>query len=171
MTSSTRGPAGFRNENVHIVPCLKWVRCFVAGVAIADTKRALILRSIGYRRATPVYYFPRDDVRMDLLSVSSTRSNDPHLGDATHYNLEAGGRSVVDAAWAIEEPYASAEGVSRDDAPDLRGYVAFVWDRMDAWFEEDEEVYKHARDPYKRIDCLPSSRHVRVVLGKQSMRL
>jgi len=35
---------------------------------------------------------------------------------------------------------------------------------MDAWFEEDEEVYVHARDPYSRVDILPSSRSVRVEL-------
>jgi uncharacterized protein (DUF427 family) len=35
---------------------------------------------------------------------------------------------------------------------------------MDAWFEEDEQVYVHARDPYTRIDILRSSRHVRVVV-------
>jgi uncharacterized protein (DUF427 family) len=33
---------------------------------------------------------------------------------------------------------------------------------MDHWFEEDEEVFVHARDPYTRIDILPSSRRVRV---------
>jgi uncharacterized protein (DUF427 family) len=35
---------------------------------------------------------------------------------------------------------------------------------MDAWFEEDEQVFGNARDPYKRIDVLASSRHVRVVM-------
>jgi uncharacterized protein (DUF427 family) len=33
---------------------------------------------------------------------------------------------------------------------------------MDAWFEEDEEVFVHPRSPYTRVDILPSSRHVRV---------
>jgi uncharacterized protein (DUF427 family) len=33
---------------------------------------------------------------------------------------------------------------------------------MDAWFEEDEEVFTHPRDPYTRVDILPSSRHVRI---------
>lgn len=33
---------------------------------------------------------------------------------------------------------------------------------MDAWFEEDEEIYIHPRDPHKRIDVLHSSRHVEV---------
>ena len=32
----------------------------------------------------------------------------------------------------------------------------------DEHFEEDEEVFVHARDPYTRIDILPSSRRVRV---------
>ena len=36
---------------------------------------------------------------------------------------------------------------------------------MDAWFEEDEEVFVHARDPYTRIDILPSSRHIEVVVN------
>jgi uncharacterized protein (DUF427 family) len=94
-----------------------------------------------------------------------TVKNDSHLGDLTYLTLKASDRTVEEAAWSIERPFASAEGIDHGDAPDLRGYVAFVWEKIDAWFEEDEEVYKHARDPYKRIDCLPSSRHIRVILG------
>ena len=33
---------------------------------------------------------------------------------------------------------------------------------MDGWFEEDEQVFTHPRDPYTRVDILHSSRHVRV---------
>jgi uncharacterized protein (DUF427 family) len=44
----------------------------------------------------------------------------------------------------------------------LRSLVRLDWHAMDAWFEEDEEVYTHARDPYTRIDILASSRHVRI---------
>jgi uncharacterized protein (DUF427 family) len=42
----------------------------------------------------------------------------------------------------------------------LRDHVSFEWDAMDAWFEEDEEVFAHARDPYHRVDVLATSRHV-----------
>jgi len=45
---------------------------------------------------------------------------------------------------------------------DVAGYISFDWHAMDAWFEEDEEVYVHARDPYTRIDVLQSSRTIRV---------
>jgi uncharacterized protein (DUF427 family) len=40
--------------------------------------------------------------------------------------------------------------------------VRLDWDAMDAWFEEDEEVFVHARSPYTRVDILASSRHVRI---------
>lgn len=43
-------------------------------------------------------------------------------------------------------------------------YVRFDWDAMDAWFEEDEQVFVHPRNPYVRVDALRSSRTVRVEL-------
>ena len=49
-----------------------------------------------------------------------------------------------------------------DGAPDLSAFVAFYWNKVDNWFEEDEEVFVHARDPYKRVDALRSSRHVEI---------
>src|SRR5215213_5591780 len=42
------------------------------------------------------------------------------------------------------------------------GTVNFEWKALDAWFEEDEEVFVHARNPYARVDALRSSRQVRV---------
>jgi uncharacterized protein (DUF427 family) len=46
--------------------------------------------------------------------------------------------------------------------PDLDGYITIPWDSLDHWFEEDEEVFVHPRDPFVRVDALQSSRHVRV---------
>jgi len=40
---------------------------------------------------------------------------------------------------------------------------------MDAWYEEEEEIFLHPRDPYKRVDVLKSSRHVRVVLSGETI--
>lgn len=61
------------------------------------------------------------------------------------------------AVWNYPEP---VEG-----CPDIADYVAFYWDRVDAWYEEEEQVFQHARDPYTRIDCLNSSRHVEVLVN------
>ena len=49
-----------------------------------------------------------------------------------------------------------------DDRAALEGHLTFFWDMMDAWFEEDEQVFVHPRDPYTRVDTVHSSRHVRV---------
>jgi uncharacterized protein (DUF427 family) len=48
------------------------------------------------------------------------------------------------------------------DGQDVSSFVAFVWGKMDAWFEEDDEVFVHPRHPYHRVDVLHSSRHVRI---------
>ena len=61
------------------------------------------------------------------------------------------------AVWNYPEPL--------DGGVDVRDYVAFYWNKMDAWFEEDEEVFVGPKDPYTRVDCLASSRNVRVELN------
>ena len=50
------------------------------------------------------------------------------------------------------------------DSPieELSDLVRFDWGAMSEWLEEDEIVYTHPRDPYTRVDILPSSRHVRI---------
>ena len=52
---------------------------------------------------------------------------------------------------------------------DIRGYRAFYWNKMDAWYEEDEQVFKHPRDPYHRVDVLQSSREVRIEINGQTI--
>ena len=47
---------------------------------------------------------------------------------------------------------------------DLAGTVRFRWDALDAWYEEDEQVFVHPRNPYVRVDAIRSSRTVRVEL-------
>ena len=154
----------FRNQVLHIEPSPRWIRGFVDGVPVVDSKNAILVRSTAPRRGRPTYYFPTDEVRTDLLERSATTKNDRHIGDATYYNLKTGDKVVEDAAWSFGEPYAT-EDVERGDAPDLRGYVAFEWDKIDSWFEEAEEIFRHPRDPYKRVDCIASTRHVKVTLG------
>ena len=42
--------------------------------------------------------------------------------------------------------------------------MRFDWAALDAWFEEDEQVFVHPRNPYARVDALRSTRPVRVEL-------
>src|SRR5437588_154690 len=95
-----------------------------------------------------------------------------------------GGRLVVDTirarlAWE-DRPYPAywlprddvrvdllGEGAGARDSQDagLRDYVHVPWRAVEHWFEEDEEVFVHPRDPHTRVDILPSSRHVEVVIN------
>ena len=141
------------DHTVRVEPCAKWVRAMHNGQFIADSKRALLMFET---RHLPVYYFPRDDVSMDLMTTTDLITQCPYKGDAAYHTLNVGGESVENVMWGYPAPI--------DDCPDISNYVAFFWNKVDYWFEEDEEVFVHARNPYKRIDCLPSTRHVRVEL-------
>jgi uncharacterized protein (DUF427 family) len=120
---------------------------------VADSSRTLYLFETAH---LPVYYFPRDDVRFDLLESAGHRTHCPYKGDASYYTVIAGGQRYENAVWAYPDPV--------DSVPELRDYVAFYWEQADAWYEEDDEVFKHARDPYHRVDVLNSSRHVQVLV-------
>jgi uncharacterized protein (DUF427 family) len=100
----------------------------------------------------PAYYFHVADMRAELLEEDGELAHSPSRGDARTFTVRAGG---------MEAPGAAIRYV---DSPveELRGLVRLEWDAMDAWFEEDEQVFTHPRDPYTRVDILPSSRHVRV---------
>ena len=127
------------------------VRVKFAGIIVADSRRMKLLHETGY---IVVYYFHKDDIRNDLLVPSDHTSECPFKGTAHYWSLHVGDRISENVAWGYDDPI--------DGAPDLAGYRAFYWDKMDSWFEEDEEVFGHARDPYHRIDVVPSSRHVKI---------
>jgi uncharacterized protein (DUF427 family) len=111
----------------------------------------------------PVYYFPRDDVRTDLMEPTNHRTHCPYKGDASYWSLRVGNRAVENAVWSYEQPLSGMERI--------KGLLAFYWDKVEHWFEEDEEVFGHARDPYHRIDVRPSSREVRVIFAGETVAL
>jgi len=162
--ATTERLTNFQNSVLLIEPTARWIRGYFNGVPVVDSKHAIIVKSRGIRRGRLGYYFPVEDVRMDLLTPATTVTNDRHIGDAAHYDMTVNGKTVEDAATTFGEPYTTEEGFT-EEAPDLRGYVTFVWDKLDSWFEEAEEIFAHPRDPYKRIDCIKSTRHIKVTLG------
>jgi uncharacterized protein (DUF427 family) len=62
-------------------------------------------------------------------------------------------------------PVGDVEGPPTEPEPDATGYVTVPWDALDSWFEEDEEVFGHPRNPYHRVDSLQSRRQLRVETG------
>ena len=134
---------------VRVERSAKRVRTYLGGRVVADTTRALLVWEVPYY---PVYYFPLQDVEESALKRTDTTKHSPSRGDGVVHTVTSGGVEAPEAALTYPE----------SPLEDIRGHVRFDWEAMDAWFEEDEQVYFHARDPYTRVDILPSSRHVRV---------
>jgi uncharacterized protein (DUF427 family) len=156
------GVGNYRIESpkhiLHFDPSPKRVRGFFAGEVIVDSTRAKLLHETGH---LPVYYFPVGDVSAEFLEVSDHRTHCPFKGDASYRSVVVGDRAAQNAMWMYEEPI--------EEASFLRDQVAFYFDRMDSWFEEDEEIFVHPRDPYTRIDILSISRHVRISVEGQDL--
>ncbi len=132
------------------------VRAGFGGETVADTAAGMLLHETNY---LPKLYFPDADVRSDLLEPSDTVTWCPFKGEATYRSVRVGDRVAGDAVWAYPDPLEGARW--------LAGYASIDWSSMDAWFDEDEEVEGHLRDPYHRVDVRRSSRHVRVLAGDE----
>jgi len=137
---------------LYLEPVLPRVRAVVAGETVVDTQRAVRLHESGL---LPQWYLPAADVRQDLLTPTSTSTHCPFKGDASYWALTVGDRVIDDACWGYPTPLPTAP-------PMLAGLVAFYADKIDEWYEEDQRLLGHARDPYHRVDTRPSSRHVEV---------
>jgi uncharacterized protein (DUF427 family) len=134
-------------------PTPRWIRVRLGDEVLADTRRAQLYVQYGPgvlpRTFLPTYFVPLDDVRPGVLV-------DPQDDDGlTTWTVEAGGTRVPGGAWMHRSPPSPVDS--------LAGLVTFSWRDL-AWFEEDERLQAHARDPHKRVDVAPSSRHVRVEL-------
>lgn len=138
-------------EPGHVEPVPRRIRAVLAGQTVLDTTRALYVWEWPYY---PQYYIPADDVRTDLL-VPSGQSRQSRRGTEFLHALKADDTYRPDAARLVTE----------SPVPGLAGTIRFEWDALDAWFEEDERVFVHPRNPYVRVDALRSTRTVRVELG------
>ena len=129
------------------------IRAIFAGETIVDSTNAKLLHETGH---LPVYYFPEEDLRADLLEPSGHSTRCPYKGQARYRSIRVGDRVAENAVWAYPEPLESV--------PFLAGHAALYWEAADEWFVEDEQAFGHPRDPYSRIDVYPTSRRVRVLL-------
>lgn len=135
-----------KRGRVKIEPSQKRVRAYLAGRPVVDT---VAPRLVWEKPYYPTYYLPLEDMRAKLEANGET-SHSPSRGDATVYDVVIDGHTAKAAA--LRYPDSPLE--------ELRELVRLEWSAMDEWFEEDEPVYIHPRDPYSRVDILASTRHV-----------
>ena len=122
-----------------VEPSPRRVRVRLGGTVVADSERAQLLIQYGQPHDFPTYDVPLDDVRPGVLVDETSRG----------WSVAAGGRRAEGAA------------IVNDEFAALKGHVTFSWETLD-WFEEDEQVFVHARDPHHRVDTVRASRRVEV---------
>ncbi len=136
-------------ESFRIEPVARRIRAVLNGQVVLDTTDARLLFE---PRRIPSYLFPQTALDPQRLVPSKTQTTDRLKGPVRHWSVQVDDRIAADAVAA----YPDAE------PPELDGLVSVKWNAMDQWYEEDQEVFSHARNPYHRVDALPSSRHVQV---------
>ena len=114
---------------IRFEPSPRRVRVELNGTWIADSRRALILHET---RQPPAYYFPREDVKLDLFRQTERVTHCPFKGNASYWSISTGDAVAEDAAWSYDEPY--------DDAKPLREYISFYPDRVSAIYDGDDEI-------------------------------
>ncbi|GAA0591688.1 DUF427 domain-containing protein [Kribbella sandramycini] len=126
----------------HTAPVPRRIRAMLGNRCVLDTTDAVYLWEWpGY----PAYYIPIEDVVDGLLH------------DTGEVERQSRGPARIHRA---------GHGLARRyDQGLVAGRVTFDWAAMDAWFEEDDQVWVHPRSPYHRVDPMRSSRHVKVELN------
>ena len=134
----------------HVEPVPRRIRAVLAGTTVLDTARALYVWEVP---SYPQYYVPLADVRDEVL-VPDGHTQQSSRGPVEVHSVRAGDVVRPGAAKVLRESRIAA----------LRDTVRFDWKALDAWFEEDEHVFVHPRNPYVRVDALRSTRQLRVEL-------
>jgi uncharacterized protein (DUF427 family) len=134
------------------------LRAELGGSTVVDTNRAMLVWEP--RRVVPTYAVPAGDIAGTLEADPDgqlTPPDSPMIFPNTPFaaHTTPGEPVIISVGDRTAKGFRPADG-------GLNGYVEVDFDTFDAWYEEDERRIGHPRDPYKRIDVLPSSRHVRI---------
>jgi uncharacterized protein (DUF427 family) len=132
-------------------PTGRRIRVRLGDEIVAQSDRAQLLVQYG-PGGLPTYYLPAADVFDGALV------DEQSVGGQRTWTVQVGGKRAERAAWTHPDPSGALAK--------LADYVTFSWRQLE-WYEEDERVVMHARDPHHRVDTLRSSRRVQVRAGGQ----
>lgn len=143
LTALARAPIALG----HPVQGLKHVRATTDGTIVVDMRPPwLVWENDRY----PWYFTAPDRVAGELRPVGPGGKS-LSLGVCDEFDLVLPGGRVLQRA--LRRYPDAASDIVKD-------CFTFRWEAFDDWFEEDEVVRGHPRDPYTRVDVLASSRHV-----------
>jgi uncharacterized protein (DUF427 family) len=146
-----RGRSGLRHE-----PIAQRVRAAIGPDAVVDSTRAVLVWEP--RRITPSYAVPVEDIRAELSAAPAVNGD---VAGMLHPGIPFEIHTADGEAVTIGDLVGAGFRLADED---LGGYVVLDFDAFDAWYEEDERIAGHARDPFHRVDVRRSSRAVRIEL-------
>jgi len=138
-------------------PIERRVRATLDSEAVVDSTRAVLVWEP--RRVCPSYAVPAEDIRAELANAPATNGQVPGV---LHPGIPFSVHTAAGATLSIDRRVGAGFRLADED---LAGYVALDFDAFDDWYEEDERVDGHPRDPFHRVDVLQSARPVRIELG------
>lgn len=143
------------NHPRKVEPTPRWIRVKFGEKIVVDSRNAVLL--IAYDKQFRIrYYFPLEDVKTEYFEESDYKGRD---GKYKYWHIRIGERFEKNAAYTVVDP--------PEDVSDIKGLIGFKWNAIDHWYEEEEEIFIHPRDPYKRIDIIDSSRQIKIVVDGQ----
>lgn len=113
------GFASHPDYKITLKPVDRPMRVWLGCATVAESSHVLVMREGDY---APVYYFPRSDVNLELLTATDRHTACPFKGEASYWTIEASGRLEENAAWSYESPY--------DEMALIKGYIAFYDNRV-----------------------------------------
>jgi uncharacterized protein (DUF427 family) len=139
-------------------PFERRVRATAGAEAVVDSTRAVLVWEP--RRVVPSYAVPAEDIRAEL-SAAPAGGGDGDVPGVLHPGVPF---AVHTAAGEPVSVAGRAGAGFRLADEDLGGYVVLDFAAFDEWYEEDERIAGHPRDPFHRVDVRRSARPVRVEL-------
>jgi len=158
---------------LRVQPVVRRVRADLGDTTVVDTTAARLVWEP--RRVVSAYAVPVTDIAGRLVTADSRDGADGrvepdaaalppvltprepfavHSAGGTAYDNQTGGATLPGAAFVVDDP-------------DLDGYALLDWTAFTRWYEEGQEAVGRPREPFHRIQCLPSTRHVVVEIGGQ----
>jgi uncharacterized protein (DUF427 family) len=142
-------PQPLPDRLLYAEPLRRRMSALLAGEQVAQSDDIILLHEPA---RYPVAYFPKSDVRSDILQPAGHITQHPELGVTAWYSVHLGDRQAPRGAWEHTSPPEFAKMFTER--------IAFAWHAMDAFHEEAERIIGHATDAYHRIDVRQSERHL-----------
>jgi uncharacterized protein (DUF427 family) len=141
------------NQQVVFAPTGTKIRAEFDTEVVAESRNAMLLRESPFRL---VYGFPKVEVTSSALQARSETDHAGGLGAVRYWDLITDGTRREQALYEYLD--------TREGVPDLRGYLFVEWASANRWFEEEEQLIGHPRDPFTRIDVRQTAYHIQVEL-------